>query len=286
MFFGETQFPLTLIAASQLHRYRLVTIIAGVPAYASAGGRVDGVTRAIGDENDYAVAVYPISKIDRTFFVEAAGAIAAHGAAFATTDGKVIGKLYDVFNRSEQDVPDAPATGRYLVPAAGWSSEADSADKIAYYDGAAWTYTAAVEGNVLYIAQEDKYVIFNGTAWVDAQVIGYSSEVAVDGQTIALYNYGQSEEIRRDQLPSELNPAAKIVAAGLSDAETDDDSEVVVLDARIAATDIALVTLKAAGNAVYVTKAACTAGTLTVTLSGNGGAGTVVNYTILRSLDS
>jgi hypothetical protein len=86
-----------------------------------------------------------------------------------------------------------------------------------------------------------------------------------------------------------------IALMGASAAEADDDSEVVVSDNRIAADDIAIVTIagqtgEASGGdpstltPVYVVKAVCTAGKLTVTLSGDGGAGTVINYIIVRSL--
>ena len=67
--------------------------------------------------------------------------------------------------------------------------------------------------------------------------------------------------------------------------------EVVVSDNRIVAGDIAIVTIAnqtgQAGDTLLlftVLKAVCTDGTLTVTLSGNGGAGTVINYIIVRSL--
>lgn len=79
------------------------------------------------------------------------------------------------------------------------------------------------------------------------------------------------------------SPSHSIVAAGSSAAENDADASVVIAIPGVAATDVATVTLRAAANAVYVTKAVLTADTLTVTLSGNGGAGTVVDYTVSRA---
>lgn len=75
-----------------------------------------------------------------------------------------------------------------------------------------------------------------------------------------------------------------IIAAGLSVAENDVDASVVVAIPGLLATDVVTAIVSAAAAAVYVTKAICTANTLTVTLSGNGGAGTVVNYQITRAL--
>jgi len=72
--------------------------------------------------------------------------------------------------------------------------------------------------------------------------------------------------------------------AGLSTAENDDDAQVVISQSGVLATDVAICTLAAATNDVYVKKAVCSANTITVTLSGNGGAGTQVAYQVLRAV--
>lgn len=74
----------------------------------------------------------------------------------------------------------------------------------------------------------------------------------------------------------------RVVAAGITAAETDADAAVTITDANIDDQDVILATLAAAANAVYVTKAVCTVGGATITLSGNGGAGTQVNYVVYR----
>jgi predicted RecA/RadA family phage recombinase len=79
------------------------------------------------------------------------------------------------------------------------------------------------------------------------------------------------------------NPSHSIIAAGTSAAENDVDASVVIPLTGVAATDVAQVTLRAATAAVYVTKAVLTADTLTVTLSGNGGVGTQVDYVVARA---
>lgn len=80
------------------------------------------------------------------------------------------------------------------------------------------------------------------------------------------------------------NQTHNLISAGISAAEVDADATVTVAIPGLLTTDIATATLAAAANAVYVTKAVCTADTLTVTLSGNGGAGTQVSYQIARAL--
>lgn len=81
-----------------------------------------------------------------------------------------------------------------------------------------------------------------------------------------------------------IPPSHNIIAAGLSASEADADATVTVTIAGLLTTDVAVATLAAAANAVYVTKAVCTADTLTITLSGNGGAGTIVNYQVARAV--
>ena len=74
---------------------------------------------------------------------------------------------------------------------------------------------------------------------------------------------------------------ALVKFAGISAAEVDADASVVISETGILATDVCLAVVTAAANAVYVTKVVPTADTLTVTLSGNGGAGTQVAWVVL-----
>lgn len=88
----------------------------------------------------------------------------------------------------------------------------------------------------------------------------------------------------RDSLSKLPTASHHIVFAGSSTSETDADAEVVVTVTGAVDTDVAHATLRAAANAVYVTKAVLTADTLTITLSGNGGAGTIVDYYVCRAV--
>jgi hypothetical protein len=74
----------------------------------------------------------------------------------------------------------------------------------------------------------------------------------------------------------------KTVYSGLSVSESDADATVTIACAGLVAGDVAVATLKAAANAVYVTKAVCGTDEIVVTLSGNGGAGTVISYFALK----
>lgn len=90
--------------------------------------------------------------------------------------------------------------------------------------------------------------------------------------------------ITATELDSSILPSHVVKFAGLSTAENDDDAQVVISQAGVLATDIAICTLYSATNDVYVKKAVCSANTITVTLSGNGGASTRVAYQVLRAV--
>lgn len=74
-----------------------------------------------------------------------------------------------------------------------------------------------------------------------------------------------------------------IVYAGASVAENDADASVAVTVEGVAATDIAFAVMIAGATPQAVKLVACTLNTVTVTLAGNGGAGTQVAYVVLRA---
>lgn len=81
-----------------------------------------------------------------------------------------------------------------------------------------------------------------------------------------------------------LVPTHVVKFAGTSASETDADATVTIALSGASANDVASAVLRAATNDVYVKKAVLTSNTLTVTLSGNGGAGTTVDYVVYRSI--
>lgn len=72
------------------------------------------------------------------------------------------------------------------------------------------------------------------------------------------------------------------VYAGVSVAENDADASVAVTVTGVAATDFAIAVMVAGTTAQSVKKVVCTLNTVTVTLTGNGGAGTQVFYLVMR----
>jgi hypothetical protein len=283
-FVGVRELPLFLFADSQLERNRFVTITKSTlkSAYTTYGSIAEGVILARGHAENFENSVMPLDFVDRTFFVTLARAAAQGDPVFPTVDGKGTTKSYDVVNANSYATPSPSGASYYIVPAGGWSSANNNS--LAYYNGSAWSYTTVADaiGVVVYNSQNGKYYISNGTAWVTTKIACYAGAAGAVGADIACFVIKKPSIISAEDLPTTLIGGARVVAAGLSASETDADATITVTNSDILATDFATATLKAAANAVYVTKAVCTAGTLTITLSGNGGAGTIVNYAIFR----
>lgn len=79
-----------------------------------------------------------------------------------------------------------------------------------------------------------------------------------------------------------INGCMVPVYSGVSEAENDADASVAITVNGVLATDVATAVMVAGAAAQAVTKVVCTANTVTVTLAGNGGAGTQVFYTVYR----
>lgn len=278
------------------NRFASITKATNTAAYAGAGSEVDGVVTARSANNK--VSVYPVSSKKRTFLIKLLSAVDRGDALFPATDGQAVKSSHDVI-RGVTALPELSADATYLLPAVptgtGW---VDHGNAVAIYTNSAsgekWTYVdvSATKnvGLTVCVSEEGKYYTWNGEAWVLAKVAAYANEAGVAGDEIEAYRSKDLDRVNSDMLPANCNFG--IALMGASTAETDNNKSVVVLDNRIAAGDIAIVTIagqtgqagEGAPTPVYVVKAVCTAGTLTVTLSANGGAGTVINYIIVRSL--
>lgn len=273
------------------NRFATITKATNTAAYAGAGDEVDGVITARSANNK--VSVYPVSSKKRTFLIKLLSAVSRGDALFPAPNGQAVKSSYDVI-RGVTAEPTLSADAVYLLPAeptgTNWAGKGNA---VAIYDHSAttdkWSFVEVSEtknvGLTVYVDEEGKYYTWNGTAWVLAKVAAYANEAGVAGDEIEAYRSKDLDRANSDMLPANCNFG--IALMGSSTAETDADAEVVVSDNRIAAGDIAIVTIAdQAGGAtpVYVVKAVCTDGTLTVTLSGNGGAGTVINYIIVRPL--
>lgn len=123
-----------------------------------------------------------------------------------------------------------------------------------------------------------------------AIMVGNSAGAAV-GLTmtgdVTLTNLGASAigatKVTKAMLAAALQPSHVIKYAGSSTSESDADATVSITITGAAATDVAHASLRAAANDIYLKKVTVSTDLLTVTLSGNGGAGTVVDYSILRA---
>lgn len=268
------------------NRFASITKATNTAAYAGAGSEVDGVITARSANSK--VSVYPVSSKKRTFLIKLFSAVSRGDALFPAPDGQAVKSSYNVI-RGVTALPNLSANATYLLPATptgtGW---VDHGNAVAIYDstGGKWSYVdvSATKnvGLTVCVSEEGKYYTWNGEAWVLAKVAAYANEAGVVGDEIEAYRSKDLDRVNSDMLPANCNFG--IALMGSSTAEADDDKSVIVLDNRIAADDIAIVTIAGQAGTAYVVKAVCTAGKLTVTLSANGGAGTVINYIIVRSL--
>lgn len=283
----RTEF-LYFAAGATLERNRLVTLTksTGTVAYSTYGDSPDGFLISRASVADGA-AVVPIEQQYRNMILKCETAVVTKGdPVFAGADGKICAvpaALAAVISKNVLTAPTGTQGDVYIVPAnaAGWSTS--TAGQIATKGASAWAYANATVGLVAYCADEKRYYICSATnTWVLAKIVGYAAETASAGDEIEVYNTKARARVVVDALPAGM--AYMIVAAGQSASETDSDATVTVTDERIASTDIAICTAFAGttGASLPIVKAVCTTDTLTITLSGNGGAGTIINYIIIR----
>lgn len=313
---GVQSFPLQLTAAaSQLMERRVVKIsAANVPAYATYGDVALGYVTQRGDENDYAVTVMPFDFIDGTFFLDLAGTVAAHAPLFATgVLGKVktytaiaAGATYTVKSRS-LDLAASPAVGdTYIIPSnatqiATWNNHVDISNAVSgdvvRWDGTNWLAASdgttvattagnctPVEGDVYYVEDEGIFVIWNGTAWVEAPVLAYAGEAGVSGGYIACYSSKKGAQVSVEQLDSGVRPALKLVCAGQITV-ADNATTGAYHNDQILSTDYVFVSKVTTTSGVAIpVNAACAADTVTVTCTDPGADGLVVNILVVRAV--
>ncbi|GAB63098.1 MAG: DUF2190 family protein [Candidatus Jettenia sp.] len=119
------------------------------------------------------------------------------------------------------------------------------------------------------------------------------TNVTASSETVTIYRLGEADmagvglgydTAGKLRIKTGYTPTHIAVFAGTSAAENDVDATVVITVTGALATDVASVVLRAAANDVYIKKAVLTSNTLTVTLSGNGGSGTEVDYVVFRAV--
>ena len=276
---GERLFPLLGYAASVLEKNRLVSYnkATGAMAYTTYGTSPDAVTRSRSDANDYATVALPLDMAGQTFLISIAGTVTAGAALVATgVAGKAKAADYTAISASLPE-PGSPTEGDiYIVPAGiDWEAGTNQ-NKKAVRGASSWTYTAPTAGDVAYITDQDKYVTYSGSAWVVCAIACYALEAGISGDDISCVNTVPRATVSGAQ--------SQFIGAALSPSETDADASVVISDERIDVGDIVIAQIAAQAGTASIQQAVVTANTCTVTLSGNGGAGTVIAYAIYRPL--
>lgn len=129
-------------------------------------------------------------------------------------------------------------------------------------------------------------------ALTDAHILvgtsgGAGGDVAMSGD-VTIANTGATtigaNKITAAKLAVAITPSHVVKFAGVSSAENDSDASVVITVAGVLATDVVTASILAQAGTASILKVVPTTDTITVTLSGNGGAGTQISYSVLRAI--
>ena len=304
-FKGWREQELLCSCATTLERNRLINIdkATGAATYSGPGSEPAGVTRARSRNN--LATIYPIASKTRSFLVKIASNVAAGDLLFPAADGMAVSSSHTVITSGLQTEPSSLSKdAAYLVPvgAAGdnWGTKGNAVAVYKHSEGGgAWTFTEvaapAVDNNnvglTIFDSSIGKYLSWNGTAWVLATPVACANEAGVSGAEIEAYQISDMGRISGVFTPEGMNFGIVLMGQSASEDVNDDGDEVVVSDARIKDGDVAFVTIAdqtgsddATPTMAHIVKAVCEAGELTITLSGDGGANTVINYMIVRGL--
>jgi hypothetical protein len=253
-----------------------------ITAYSTFGSSPDGIVAGPSslDGTVYRTSMTLFHNLTQNFWVKLFSAVTAKGTPLVcVASGQVAPSSYTVINSKEVTAP--AVDGIYRVPAAGWTGHENT---IATRLSASWTYVVmdtTTAGTVLFDTIEGRYYVWTGTAWTLAPVVCYAGDTGVAGDEIMAYNTKPIVSIDRNMLPI---GNFTILAVGASVSETDSDATITVSDDRILSTDYAFPLSLVCANAVTIKTTVCTSKTITFTLSGNGGAGCIITYAVIRAL--
>lgn len=83
--------------------------------------------------------------------------------------------------RGDEVPPAEPAPGQSWIvgaaPVGAWSGQAD---RLASWSEGGWRFVAPVEGMQVWVAAEGRHARWNGSAWVDGELVGASLVIAGD----------------------------------------------------------------------------------------------------------
>ena len=112
-----------------------------------------------------------------------------HNAALRDLDCLVQATAID---RDLTAPPGSPTDGAtYLVGAGATGAWATHDNEIAYYESSAWSFHAPAEGWKIYLVDENKTVLWNGSTWVEDTSSGYAT---FTGLTDTPANYTDASE--------------------------------------------------------------------------------------------
>jgi hypothetical protein len=276
----------TSVAALLPNRFINLTKSTMVSAYATYGSDPDGLTTALSVVNGagtYKTSLELINNLTQSFWVNLLNTVALGGALVCVANGRVAGADHDVTNMHTAAAPSPGANAKYIVPAAGWSGSHGNAVAVYTHVGTSWAYTEMTTdtaGTVVYNASDLRHYVWNGTAWVVAKVVAYAGKAGVATEDIPAFNTKSNNKVTREN--SQGNYA--IVEFLSSTSESEANAEIVLTDSRILATDKAIPVGLVAQNAVTIKGIVITAGTATITLTGNGGTSTVATIALVRAV--
>jgi len=290
---GSRKIPFNCNITSTLEDSRVVTITkaTNVATYATYGSEVEG---AIKDRATYAAggldtaSVYPINAISETLLVKLAGAVVRGNLLFPVANGMAVQSSYTAITRGIAAQPSLSADAIYLLPAAvsgtEWTGHANAVYTYTHV-GTVHTFVDVDAttnlGLTVYVSDEKRYYTWNGTAWVAAKSFGIADESGASGAEIAFYNVKDNGIFTPENLPVNLNYGSPLV---LTYSGNPGGTSVTILDTRIVAADKVFASIQGGTNTGYIIKIVCTTGTITITLSADTGANTIIHCMVIKQL--
>jgi hypothetical protein len=131
-----------------------------------------------------------------------------HNTALSALDAVV---QLSVIDRDLATPPGSPADGaRYLVATSPTGAWAGQAGKIAAYQDGAWSFYAAKEGWLAWIADEDIALVYSGTSWVglstqNVALLGVNTtadatnKLSVASAAVLLNNIGNGVQLKANK---------------------------------------------------------------------------------------
>lgn len=273
-------------ADSKLLESRLAVITKSTKkaTYASYGSVAEGQITAHSTPFGaaYLANIYPLAALVTTFWVTCHRAVVKGAKLFPSLEGTVVSPEYVCKTRSLLAEPEGTKGDIYLlsgnddagagITGNAWATHAGLAVKGA--DAYTFVDVSAKDnlGLTVYVTDEKKYYTWNGAAWVQAHACAFAAAAGLVGQQIEAY--------RSDDMFADVS--ASIAFMGQY-AGNPGGTTLAISDSRVRVGDKVICTFQGTNaTAGYVVNAIATAGVLTLKLSADTGANTVISYFVVR----